>query len=419
MAMSITSIIDRLRANNEDFKQLILTADEVGVENPEHESEGTTDDGSRASSKNIAELVEAIKANSTVQSVFLDHFFVIKLAQDDVCLLFEALGSLARLEQFSAFSRQAEGWSIPMQAMACFMDRTRTLSSLRLTSIGLVGDVQEFERFSDTIRSQSFMKEFCLRGACIVDGKIPLDALLRSLSAVPLLEKIELTAMDLHQDLGGEWPNSPSSALRFCQSSSLKSLELGGWVLDEELVLKMATALETNNSLRSLIMLDSNISNAGCVALSKMLALNKTIERLDLSYNRISDPGCSALANSLKCNSSLKEIGLFGNFQVRSRDIFLRVIQHNNFFLEDLLLDSEWDAEMSFYLNLNRMNRETVLQNERLTRTEWVDALVTVQDEKNSLFDSPQDTLSYLFYFVMAKPHFLLHLDAQDVTNMA
>lgn len=405
--MSLSNIIDRLRANKTEFKQLILTADEVGAENPD-QSGGSSDDGSRANSQNIAELVDAIKNNSTVQSVFLDHFFVINLGREDVCLLFEALGSLSRLEQLSALSRQAEGWSIPMQAMAGFMERSRTLSSLRLTSIGLVGDVKQFSRFTKAIQGQACMKEFCLRGACIVEGKIPLDGLLRALSSVPLLEKIELTAMDLHQDLGGEWPNSPSSALRFCQSSSLKSLELGGWVLDEELVLKMASALETNKSLRSLIMLDSNISNTGCVALAKMLSLNKTIERLDLSYNRISDPGCAALANSLKFNSSLKEIGLFGNFQIQSREVFLRVIQHQNFFMEDLLLDSEWDAEMNYYLNLNRFNRRAVLQNEGLTRSEWVDALVTVQDEKNALFDAPQDTLSYLFYFVLAKPENLL-----------
>lgn len=419
MATSITNIIDRLRANNADFKQLILTADEIGVnvdnanvDNVTQEPAVTADDGSRASSNNLADLAEAIKSNSTVQSVFLDHFFVTKLTRADICLLFEALGSLSKLEQFSALSRQAEGWSIPMEAMASFMKQSKTLTSLRLTSIGLVGDVKAFTSFTEAIQGQSCMKEFCLRGACIVDGKIPLDRLLRALSQVPLLEKIELTAMDLHQDLGGEWPNSPSSALRFCQSSSLKSLELGGWVLDEDLVLKMATALETNNSLRSLIMLDSNISNTGCVALSKMLSLNKTIERVDLSYNRIGDAGCCALANSLKHNTSLKEIGLFGNFQMQSRDTFLRIIQSQNFFLEDLLLDSEWDAEMNFYLNLNRINRRAVLQNEGLTRCEWIDALATVQEEKNNVFDAPQDSLSYLFYFIMAKPHFLLHSDA-------
>ncbi|CAB9500892.1 Leucine-rich repeat protein [Seminavis robusta] len=405
--MSIPSIIKRLRANNEDFKQLILTADEIGLQENQEQPEDPNDE-TRATSKNIDILAEAIQSNQTVQSVFLDHFFVRNLSREEICKLFTAIGSLPRLEQLSALSRQAEGWSIPMHAMSCFMDQTKALSSLRLSSIGLVGTVEDFTNFAKSIQSQSFMKEFCLRGACIVDGRIPLDNLLRSLSAVPLLEKIELTAMDLHQDLGGEWPNSPSSALRFCQSSSLKSLELGGWVLDEDLVLKMASALETNHSLRSLIMLDSNITNKGCVALSKMLAVNKTIERLDLSYNRISDPGCSALANSLTFNTSLKEIGLFGNFQVRSRDMFLRIVEQSNFTLEDLLLDSEWDAEMNFYLNLNRVNRRGVLQNEGLTRREWVHALVNVQDEKNCLLDAPQETLSYLFYFIMAKPHFVL-----------
>jgi len=423
--MALSNIIDRLRANEVGFKQLILTADEVGINNnagqqrqqqqqqqqqPEQSAATEEQDGfNRATSKNISELVEAIESNHTVHSVFLDHFFIIKLSAEDVCLLFRALGSLPKLEQFSALSRQAEGWSIPMQAVVALMDGAKSLTSMRMTSIGLVGNENDFESFAKALQGQSCLKEFCLRGACIVDGKIPLDGLLRTLSAIPKLEKIELTAMDLRQDLSGEWPTSPSSALRICYCSSLKSLELGGWVLDEDLVLGMAKALETNTSLRSLIMLDSNITNRGCIALSNMLAVNKTIERLDLSYNRISDAGAIALAQSLIHNSSLKEIGLFGNFQVKSRAVFLHVIQYSNLALEDLLLDSQWDAEMNFYLNLNRMDRRRVLRNEKsLTRGDWLEALVSVQDDKHNFCDADQDTLSYLFYFVMAQPHFLV-----------
>lgn len=410
MAMAnIANVIERLRANEEEFKQLILTADEVGIPVAGNNEDGsaTVIDSHRATKGNITQLIDAIQSNSTVHSVFLDHFFVINLEADDLCLLFQALGSLPKLGQFSALSRQAEGWSIPLQAIATFLHRARMLTSFRMTSIGLEGTRTEFESFTKAVQSQAFLKEFCLRGACIVDEQIPLDQLLRALSAVPLLEKIELTAMDLHQDLGGKWPNSPSSALRFCYSSSLKSLELGGWALDDELVIKMATALETNNSLRSLVMLHSHITDKACAALAKTLAVNQTIERLDLSYNCISDLGCIALANSLIYNNSLKEIGLFGNTQVNSRAIFLRIIQNSNMTLEDLLLDSEWDAEINFYLNLNRIGRRCLLRNEKVSRGAWVETLSEVQGEKQSVCDSPQDTLSNLFYFVLAKPHFV------------
>jgi hypothetical protein len=287
----------------------------------------------------------------------------------------------------------------------------KSLSSLRLTSVGIVGTEKEFNNFTKVVSSNPSLKEFRLRGACVVDGKMPLDELLRALSTAPVLENIELTAMDLHQDLNGEWPTSPYSALRFCYSRSLKSLELGGWVLDEDLVLKMAKALETNDSLRSLIMLESHITNKGCIAIAEMLKKNKTIERLDLSYNRISDPGCTALANTLRHNTTLKEIGLFGNFQVRSRDVFLRFLQYENFVLEDLLLHSEWDAEMNFYLNLNRLGRRHLLQNEDLVRKEWTNTLAAIQeDSKSSSSSTPhKDALSSLYYFLLAKPHFVVH----------
>lgn len=400
MAMNLLKIIERLQSTNGDFKQLILTADD-GPERP------SSDARDKPNSKDIMELIGALESNASVRSVFLDHFFVANLTSEEICLLFRALGSLPKLEQFSALSRQAEGWSIPMKAVESFMRQARSLSSLRLTSVGLVGTAKQFEGFTQSIECHPSMKEFRLRGACIVDGKMPLDNFLRSLSTVPLLEKIELTAMDLHQDLNGEWPNSPSSALRFCYSDSLKSLELGGWVLDEDLVLKMAKALETNESLLSLVMVDSHVTNKGCIAISEMLKKNKTIERIDLSYNRINDRGCTALANMLPHNNTLKEIGLFGNFHVTSRGVFLDKIKNQNFVLEDLLLDSELDAEMNFYLNLNHAGRRHLLQNEDLSRAGWVDSLATLQDDKKASGDAQQDTLSNLFYFVKAKPHFV------------
>lgn len=164
-------------------------------------------------------------------------------------------------------------------------------------------------------------------------------------------------------------------------------------------------------------MLHSNITNKGCAALARTLAVNQTIERLDLSYNRISDPGCTALANSLIYNSSLKEIGLFGNVQFKSRDVFLRVIKSSNLTLEDLLLDSEWDAEMNYYLNLNRIGRRRLLRNEKISREEWVESLAEVQGEKHSVCDAPPDVLSNLFYFVLAKPHFVSPTAAEASTS--
>jgi len=415
MVMAISSAIRRLRENNEGFKQLILTADEISLRGNNDQGQEDLRHSSRASGANIPELIEAILGNYTVQSVFLDHFFAVNLEADDICRLFDALGSLPKLNQFSVLSREAEGWSVPLHAIASFLHRTKRLTSLRMSSIGLNGTGEEFDYLTKVIQDQTLLKEFCLRGACIVDGEIPVDKLLRVLSSLPLLEKIELTAMDLHTNLQGVWPTRPSSALRFCYSSSLKSLELGGWVLDEDLVVEMAKALETNTSLRSLVMLDNHITDKGCMALAKTLTVNQTIERLDLSSNHITDTGCQALANSLASNRSLKEIGLFGKRQAHSRDAFLRVLRHENLDLEDLLLDSVWDAEMNFYLNLNRIGRHRLLKDPSFGRAQWVDCLNDLQSTKQSICDAPNDTLSNLFYFVMAKPHFVYN----EISNTA
>ena len=112
-------------------------------------------------------------------------------------------------------------------------------------------------------------------------------------------------------------------------------------------------------------------------------------------------------------NVTLKEIGLFGNFHVKSRDVFLRILQHQNFVLEDLLLDTDFDAEINYYLNLNRSGRYKLLRNDNQSQNQWLESMVSLQKDMDC--DSPEDVLSSLFYFVKAKPlHLVAHASSQD-----
>src|SRR3990172_1066950 len=70
----------------------------------------------------------------------------------------------------------------------------------------------------------------------------------------------------------------------------------------------IASELETNNTLKTLILIRNGVGNAGAIALAKALEINTTLERLYLSYNHIHDAGFFALARALKTNTTLRTL---------------------------------------------------------------------------------------------------------------
>ena len=89
------------------------------------------------------------------------------------------------------------------------------------------------------------------------------------------------------------------------------------YTVDEKIgdteVIKIAKALEKNNTLTTLNLPQNNISNIGATALAKALKINNTLTTLNLQQNDIGDEGVFALAEALKTNNTLTTLNLQQN----------------------------------------------------------------------------------------------------------
>lgn len=85
-----------------------------------------------------------------------------------------------------------------------------------------------------------------------------------------------------------------------------KRLEADGCTL-------VARALETNRTVRRLVIREHNIGDHGAAAIAAMLCRSATLEHVDLSGNDISDKGAEALAQALYGHAALTHLQLWSN----------------------------------------------------------------------------------------------------------
>ena len=81
----------------------------------------------------------------------------------------------------------------------------------------------------------------------------------------------------------------------------------------------IATALETNTTMRTLIVSGCNISDVGVKSLAKALTVNRSLHELNMDSNYIGDNGMIQIATALQTNNTLKDLSIFDN-QMRITD---------------------------------------------------------------------------------------------------
>ena len=75
----------------------------------------------------------------------------------------------------------------------------------------------------------------------------------------------------------------------------------------------VSEGINSNNSLRVLEVAHNGILDAGCIALSAMLADNTCLAVLDLSDNSIGSAACHTLARMLERNNTIQALILNNN----------------------------------------------------------------------------------------------------------
>ena len=75
----------------------------------------------------------------------------------------------------------------------------------------------------------------------------------------------------------------------------------------------IATALETNTTMRKLIVCGCNISDVGVKSLAKALTVNRSLHELNMNMNYIGDNGMIQIATALQTNNTLKVLRIYHN----------------------------------------------------------------------------------------------------------
>ncbi|CAK9045930.1 unnamed protein product [Durusdinium trenchii] len=119
--------------------------------------------------------------------------------------------------------------------------------------------------------------------------------------------------------------NAPGETLDLTKNASfcMKSLEN---------TIALSEALKKNTVIKTLVLRECEITDAGAEALGQALAENQTIEDLDLQQNHLSNAGVISLANGLRSNRSVKTLNLMTQNHKLSEDAlegFINMFQSN------------------------------------------------------------------------------------------
>ena len=119
------------------------------------------------------------------------------------------------------------------------------------------------------------------------------------------------TLKTLHISISDE--GAESLARRLAENMSLDKLNISLDEISGNTVSQVtATALQTNNILRTLSMVLCGISDDGAESLARALAVNSSLKELNISYNEIGDKGIAHIAMplSLMTNTTLRKLDI-------------------------------------------------------------------------------------------------------------
>ena len=96
-------------------------------------------------------------------------------------------------------------------------------------------------------------------------------------------------------------------------SQSMQQLNLQKCGLIAASAAAIARVLETNRSIKLLILAGNNLGDDGGAAIGRVLATNTVLEQIDLQKTQLGPAGGTAIAQALRVNTTLTEIYLNDN----------------------------------------------------------------------------------------------------------
>jgi len=126
----------------------------------------------------------------------------------------------------------------------------------------------------------------------------------------------------------------------FNNDPNFKELSLFG-INIQDILKELATGLQTNNNVNSLILSSAKIDDTGATYIANALTFNTTLTYLFLPNNEIGDDGVKAIVNALESNNTLTSLDLQNNKKISDRGIeYIAISLETNKTLTSLLLSN-------------------------------------------------------------------------------
>ena len=318
--------------------------------------------------------------SSNITQVVLFGSFVSHLSNHQFRVLLRAIGNLPRLNslQLVNFDHHTP---LTVEDLSYLLEIANVQNNLR--ELALTGGVHLVDLANDPRPRQIFL-EYPLSNLRVLKSlslahvtlesteeeegtrrinldQSQLDPLMERLpQLIPSLEQLSIRLRHRRMHLSGPNPLNPISLLapstlegllisKGMSHNNLTVLKLFQMDLDNERLCTIAESLQSNNTLKELLLQGRRsdiqphkISSDACASLTKMIRLNKTLERFHLRGVQISDDHAMSLAQSLEHNLTMA---------------FLRLDYPSpgpNNSHQPLLNAKKYRLIMNYYLKLNR-----------------------------------------------------------------
>ena len=283
----------------------------------------------RITDRGTQKLAEAIQINTTLQEL---NISMNKITDEGAKILAESIKVNTTLQELNISKNWISKEGVTRIVEACTVNRTlhklacthNNLSKSGLTAINEYikkeNAVQVFDASWNSIGSKNHRLAFKATFQSVdVQLKLQSDNNIQELWYVDeitdpkYVRKFLQCCLDVqHVNLTGTMIDDQVLIFYDCfmNNSTVTELNLSSNNITDEVVKRLAEAIQVNTTLLSLDISCNTISDDGMSSISDCLKINSTLCKLNLSNNKITDQGAKTLAEAIKVNTTLQELNI-------------------------------------------------------------------------------------------------------------
>eukprot|EP01028_Stygiella_incarcerata_P014526 TRINITY_DN977_c0_g2_i3.p1 TRINITY_DN977_c0_g2~~TRINITY_DN977_c0_g2_i3.p1 ORF type:complete len:562 (+),score=135.21 TRINITY_DN977_c0_g2_i3:192-1688(+) len=253
----------------------------------------------RIGDEGLIRMAEGLEMNTSLRELNLRHCGIGPKAAEKIGKMLEKNSCLVKLDISWNMRIGVEGFNRMVEGL----ERNTSLKELVVMHVGIEPTIAT--KIAHMLRRNDTLVHLDLRFNKEVgdDGTIQIAEALKMNTSLKALYLSDCS-------IGLKGANKIVKALE--ENGSLVHLELGGNEgIGDEGCIRMAECLKKNSSIKILGLDDCGISQRGAETIGEMLKRNTSLLELDLSWNQgLADEGFARIAKGLETNTSLKKLVL-------------------------------------------------------------------------------------------------------------